>query len=68
MILTPTPNQVHYAAIPPRVEGRIAIVTDVEAGSGGRDGSQALDAPDERADLPVSDDDGLVRGPSCRLR
>src|SRR5258708_39192638 len=27
-------------AIPPRAEGRFAIVTDVEAGSGGRGGSQ----------------------------
>jgi hypothetical protein len=35
-----TPNQQHLARIPPRAEGRIAIVTDVEAGSGGREWSQ----------------------------
>jgi hypothetical protein len=35
--------------IPPHEEGRFAIVTNVEAGSGGRDGSQAFHA-DERAD------------------
>jgi hypothetical protein len=28
--------------IPPHEEGRFAIVTNVEAGSGGRDGSQAF--------------------------
>jgi hypothetical protein len=48
------PKSAALCGIPPRAEVRIAIVTDVEAGSGGRDGSQAFDAPDERADLPVS--------------
>ena len=37
--------------IPPHEEGRFAIVTNVEAGCGGRDGSQASHA-DERADPP----------------
>jgi hypothetical protein len=31
--------------IPPHEEGRFAIVTNVEAGSGGRDGSQAFLMP-----------------------
>jgi hypothetical protein len=35
-----TPNQWLHLAIPPRAEGRFAIVTDVEAGSGGRERSQ----------------------------
>jgi hypothetical protein len=35
-----TPNQRHLLRIPPRQEGRIAIVTNVEAGSGGREISQ----------------------------
>jgi hypothetical protein len=34
------PNQWLHRAIPPRAEGRFAIVTDVEAGSGGRERSQ----------------------------
>jgi hypothetical protein len=34
------PNQPHPSRTPPHAEGRIAIVTDVEAGSGGRARSQ----------------------------
>jgi hypothetical protein len=35
--LTPDPNQLLLLAIPSRDEGTLAIVTDVGAGSGGRE-------------------------------
>jgi hypothetical protein len=39
-----------FLVIPPRAEGRFAIVTDVEAGSGGRERSQhSLENADERS-------------------
>jgi hypothetical protein len=52
------------APIPPHEEGRFAIVTNVEAGCGGRDGSQAFHA-DERAD-PPSRESRRGRYQACR--
>jgi hypothetical protein len=48
--------------IPPHAEGRFAIVTNVEAGSGGRDGSQAFLTPTNELIRLRGDRDGPVPG------
>ena len=38
LALLPTPNQRHLLRVPPHQEGRFAVVTNVDAGCGGRFG------------------------------
>jgi hypothetical protein len=49
--------------IPPHEEGRFAIVTNVEAGSGGRDGSQAFLTPTNELIRLRGDGDGTGTRP-----
>jgi hypothetical protein len=51
--------------IPPHEEGCFAIVTNVEAGSGGRDGSRAFLTPTNELIRLREDGDGMVPTPSC---
>jgi hypothetical protein len=53
--------------IPPHEEGRFAIVTNVEAGSGGRDGSRVSLTPTNELIRLRGDGDGMVPTPLRRF-